>query len=752
MGSKATNLQELLKAGFNVPILEVLPCEGVTDESIKHLAEEKFPSVEFFAVRSSALVEDGENKSFAGYFHSEVGVAKEGLYKAWQNVVASYNGQLGDVIVQQFVPSEKAGVLFTNEGNNLMVINSCQGLCKTVVEGNACDEWYAARDGKMLSKHIAENKKPLIFDGSKVIHVNETSDDSLTLDEVSLLVKEGLKIEELFGSPQDIEWCFYQNKLYILQSRPITRFNNQRNWIFYDSANIAESYSGVVLPLTHSFAVSIYKKVYENLLMASGTSKRRIARNQHIFSNMVNNFYGRMYYNMNNWYLMMSFLPGYDRNKGNLEEMLTMNIREEIPRSVLPSIWLKIGYPFIALGKTIFFKSTFNRFVHKVKSTLHRYRKEPIEAYSANQCVDLYRMLDETLLEKFHIPVENDFLMMTFLGILRKKHNDEDLKKLIAFDNISSRQVERIAGLAKVIFDVPELVDAIEKQEMDVFKEKLSMNSVAHKAFNDYFELYGGRFANELKLESSDIEFEMDAFVNMLKAYRNFSKPAQKEERLEVNGFVVKQFVKYASQREEMRLLRSNCFSLVRRIFRRLGQLFADRGVIAEANDVFYLSMEEVLTLATNDSVVDLKQKVTQIKLEYERFKGLNPPSFFTVPEGGEPLMNKTESVNESELKGRSCTPGIVSGIVRVFHEFSVPDTIDFDIMVTRNTDPGWTALIGLSKGIIVENGGILSHAAIVSRELGIPTVIGVANVTQRLKTGQRVELNGATGEIKILK
>jgi pyruvate,water dikinase len=90
-------------------------------------------------------------------------------------------------------------------------------------------------------------------------------------------------------------------------------------------------------------------------------------------------------------------------------------------------------------------------------------------------------------------------------------------------------------------------------------------------------------------------------------------------------------------------------------------------------------------------------------------------------------------------------------GKVRVFEEFSLPDRVDFDIMVARNTDPGWAALIGLSKGIIVENGGILSHAAIVSRELGIPTVIGVANVTQILKSGQVVEINGRTGEVRVV-
>ena len=80
-----------------------------------------------------------------------------------------------------------------------------------------------------------------------------------------------------------------------------------------------------------------------------------------------------------------------------------------------------------------------------------------------------------------------------------------------------------------------------------------------------------------------------------------------------------------------------------------------------------------------------------------------------------------------------------------------MPNKIDFDIMVAKFTDPGWTPLIGISKGMIIEHGGMLSHASIVSRELGIPTIIGVTGATRVLKTGQMVEINGSTGQIEII-
>lgn len=751
MGSKAKNLQLLLEAGFNVPPFVILPSDGVTDQLISDLIGEQLGRVDLFAVRSSAEVEDGSEKSYAGHFYSAVAVKKQNLYKEYCNVVNSFNGLAGSVVVQQFIPSDSAGVLFTNDGNGLMVINSNLGLCKTVVDGGACDEWYISRDSKVMRKHIAKNKRPLLCAEDKIIE-GESSGESISQQQINMLVEEGKRIEKFFGTPQDIEWCFHGNKLFILQSRPITRSTDQSQWIFYDSANIAESYSGVVLPLTHSFAVSIYKKVYENLLLASGASPKRIARNQHIFNNMVSNFYGRMYYNMNSWYLMMSFMPGYRRNKENLERMLTMNVRVDVPRSVLPSIWLKISYPLIVIVKLILFNGTIRRFNKRVKETLSRYRNEKIEDYSAKQCLELYDLLNRELLEYFHIPVENDFLMMTYLGILRKKYSEEQLKQLIAFDNVSSQQVESITRLSQAVFKHYPLADAVEANEYGIFKRLLLDYPDVNKQFNDYFEAYGGRFANELKLESADVEFESDALFNLLKVYRNRNASTTNDVvRREIKGFALKRFVKYARQREELRLLRSNSFALVRRIFRRIGGVLSEQGVIEKQFDIFYLTVDEVKSAVDNIGSTDFKQHVLSIRIEYDGYRDITPPAFFTVKEGQKPMLESLEVSSNGTLIGRSCTSGTVRGKVRVFEEFSLPNPIDFDIMVARNTDPGWAALIGLSKGIIVENGGILSHAAIVSRELGIPTVIGVANVTRILKTGQVVEINGSTGEVRVI-
>ena len=106
----------------------------------------------------------------------------------------------------------------------------------------------------------------------------------------------------------------------------------------------------------------------------------------------------------------------------------------------------------------------------------------------------------------------------------------------------------------------------------------------------------------------------------------------------------------------------------------------------------------------------------------------------------------------EQVLGGRGCTKGLIQGKIKVFKDYQLPEKIDFEIAVAKNTDPGWTPLLGLCKGLIIENGGILSHAAIVSRELGIPTIIGVKNATKLLKSGQTLKINGSNGNIEIIK
>src|SRR3989338_2332323 len=143
---------------------------------------------------------------------------------------------------------------------------------------------------------------------------------------------------------------------------------------YFDSANIAESYSGIVLPLTCSFEKMVYEQVYTVLLRMSGVSRRKLEQHSHVFENLLGFFYGRMYYNMNNWYRMAEFVRGYRRNKENFELMITSNIKKNVATSIKPSFLLAMFYPLIVGAKVAVFGITTAYFKSSVKKHLSRLR------------------------------------------------------------------------------------------------------------------------------------------------------------------------------------------------------------------------------------------------------------------------------------------------------------------------------------------------------------------------------------------
>ena len=740
IGNKAEKLLFLKKEGFNVPDLFVLPKHLSEKEVLKNCDENQI-----YAVRSSCISEDSKSKSFAGYFYSEIGVSYKNIYKAYQKVISSFNNEEGFVIIQEFIPSDKSGVIFTNDGSSNMVINSNFGVCKTVVEGWECDELLLSKKGIILNKEYPKIKESLIWKDEKLTK-NKENQFSLNSKEINQLIEKSQEIESIMNCPQDIEWCFCKEKLYILQSRPITALiNDPKNWVYYDSANIAESYSGQISPLTISFATHIYEEVYRQLVHHSGVSQEKLKAYEDVFNNMVNSFNGRLFYNMNNWYKMMSFIPGYNRNKENLEVMITSNVKEEVIRDIKPSLFLKITYPFIIIWKFLRAKSNNAKFQEYVTQFIKDSRKKNFKNLSYNDCKIAFQEVHDKLIKKWYITVENDFLVMTYFGILKKKYSEEHVNKIISFESKTTTQLNALIQLSKKIIKDQKILDLIYEGNNEKLNTYLSNNDSMKSLLEEYFSVYGGRFANELKLESPDVEENIVDFFKVLKNYSTLEIKNLEKEKEE--SFAIKKFKKYAAQREEFRLLRSNAFSIVRKIFNRIGQIYLEENKIKNQEDIYFLKINEIF-----QNKLDYKATIDERKKEYKQFTKKEIPDFFGVIDGEQPKSLNGQESMEQELGGRGCTKGLIQGKIKVFKDYHLPEKIDFEIAVAKNTDPGWTPLLGLCKGLIIENGGILSHAAIVSRELGIPTIIGVKNATKVLKSGQTLKINGSNGNIEIIK
>ena len=333
IGKKAENLVKLTKNGFNVPYFLVITNEyfkkvilkeirkkidvenwnGIFEsnetqniEIIRNIIEnhtiqnnfieelQKFlKDDKYYAVRSSSIEEDSENFSFAGQFETFLYIKKEEMLnkikKVWissfSNHVMKYRkeGNINNeinvpaVIIQEMVNSEKSGVAFSanpiNNNKNEVVLSCVFGLGTSIVDGDEDGDLYIVNKNlELVSKEIKIKtlKQSLDFE-KKSIKREKIHEEKEVLNEKEIreLVQNIINIEKVYGVPQDIEWAFENKKLYILQARPITTFENrtekkknsekliEENIIIWDNSNIVESYPEITLPLTFSFIKNI---------------------------------------------------------------------------------------------------------------------------------------------------------------------------------------------------------------------------------------------------------------------------------------------------------------------------------------------------------------------------------------------------------------------------------------------------------------------------------------------------------------
>jgi pyruvate,water dikinase len=194
---------------------------------------------------------------------------------------------------------------------------------------------------------------------------------------------------------------------------------------------------------------------------------------------------------------------------------------------------------------------------------------------------------------------------------------------------------------------------------------------------------------------------------------------------------------------------------MIRQIFLSIGKNFVTDERILSQSDIFYLSYEDILE-GIKDNSYNLKRIIVKRKREYRRYKALPEYTRLVFNDkiiNKQPLNIKIDEADFDEhiLMGIPCSTGIVEGEVVVIDDPKNYKNIKYKILVTKMTDPGWVFLLTRAKGIVAEKGSLLSHTAIISRELRKPSVVGVDNITNILKTGDRIKLNGNTGEIEIL-
>ena len=176
-----------------------------------------------------------------------------------------------------------------------------------------------------------------------------------------------------------------------------------------------------------------------------------------------------------------------------------------------------------------------------------------------------------------------------------------------------------------------------------------------------------------------------------------------------------------------------------------LGAELAGRGLLAAADDVFFLELREVAAALDG---VDQRGLVADRRAEYDRELRRRHIPRVLLSDGTEPEAEHAAPAPEGALVGSPASAGTVTGVVRVVLDPAEAHLEPGEILVAPSTDPGWTPLFLTAGGLVMEMGGSNSHGAVVAREYGIPAVVGVPDATARLQTGQTVTVDGAAGTV----
>jgi len=719
------------------------------------------------------------------------------------------------VLIQRMVDAECAGVAFSADPvsgrRDVAVISAVYGLGVGLVHGETAGDTYrVAVDGRVAGRELSDKRVAYRCPaaggaGLAVSALPPAAASGPALSDAQALAVAALsrRCERHFHRPQDIEWALADGRLWLLQSRPITTLapdpepGTRRLW---DNSNISESYAGVTTPLTFSFARRAYEEVYRAFCRLMGVSGAAIAGNAATFRCMLGLIEGRIYYNLTSWYRVLALLPGFRVNRRFMEQM--MGLREGLPPEALEALGasgrparLRDGMRLLrTLAGLLVNLACLERRTRRFHRRLERAlapTATPLGTMTADQLVSHYHALERQLLTRWDAPVVNDFFAMIAHGLLRELlarwfpgPGPALLNDLLGGEGriISAEPAERIRNLGAIVRRDPTFVRLLCEGSLPEILGRLPALPGFAAQYRAYLETFGDRCLGELKLESVSLH---ESPLPLLRAVGRCAvqavapgraaaqaggarSRAETEVRRALAGRPVRRLVlgvllRYARRRvrgrENLRFERTRVFGRVRRIFLELGGRLAEAGLLDEPRDVFFLEVDEALgTVEGIAATRELRGLAALRKAEYQRQRVSPPPPDRFETRGVVPHAHPTPETPSALLEPRNgclqglgCSTGVVRGLVRLLTDPRTAVIHPGEILVAERTDPGWITLFASSAGVLTERGSLLSHAAIVARELGIPAVTSLPGLTRWLRDGDWVEVDGRAGLVRRL-
>ena len=650
--------------------------------------------------------------------------------------------------------------------------------------------------------------------GGTIERISQTEGVQALADEQILELAEMCQqVAEVYGTPQDIEWAWAGGKLYVLQARPITSLYPTPEGVPYQPLRVMFSFGavqGFLEPFT-PLGRDAVRMILNGLQRAFGyRSDYREAGFTQVagerlwigFTSLVKNSLGRRLISG-----IMSFVepttgkhlkPVMEEPELKAKEGVSLRTRLHILRFVLPvfsRLLLAVAFPNVRRRRGI---------------TIGKRVLADLEARSQVKSQDIYERLEERLkwLKEISI-IFPRYLPVYFVAPLAAGMASINLVNQLLKHFLGTTQGD-IAGMQQVMqeitrglpFNVTTEMDLslwetacqiqkdpasrrffIEKapEEISIAYEMKGLPSAAQAAVGTFMKQYGMRGVGEIDLGRPRWNEEPLQIMNVLVSYLKitdeskapdavFRQGAEKAQRAiaemeaQINktrvGWLKRRLFHFATGRvrclvglrESPKFFIVRTLDIMRRNLQISGSELAEAGILNDPGDIFFLNVEELEKLARHEGG-DWKGIVAQHRKNYMREKQRRQIPTILLSDGRAFYSASGTGTAEVEgmLSGNPVSPGMVEGRVRVVlspHETGLQPG---EILVCPGTDPAWTPLFLAAGGLVMEVGGMMTHGAVVAREYGIPAVVGVAQATTRLRTGQKVRLDGGSGLIEIL-
>jgi phosphohistidine swiveling domain-containing protein len=772
-------------------------------EELEHLSKLTAPGSPWgLAVRSSATCEDGALVSMAGLAESKLGVrGPEALADAIRAVWASLASgralaylaahDIRDVsmavVIQRMVVAEAAGVMFTRSpdarSRGQRIINAGFGLGAPVVDGvTAPDVLRVDGQGQVVEAVIARKPRISVVGESGLTEIDNPTPDRPALSEgrVRELAAIAERLEKLEAGPWDVEFACDADRLWIVQARPVTGQgfpSGGDETTVWSTVNVGEALPGVATPLTWSVAGAFSEAGFQSAFAALGCKVPRHAQ-------LVGNVHGRFYLNLSVFMRIAAQVPGLDPR--SLVELGGGAGGEELALQVAHVSRTRF-YARLPFTATRLLREQF-----RLDADLARFEAVAEKAREAHGALDLAILPDDglarTLRDLQGLLDRTGTTMLTCASSALASHLA--LKAVLARvaplgaerigqaltggirDLETARPAIGVLRVANIARAEPEARAAILKESttgLDALPE-----GPTRRALQSFLDLHGDRAVREAELSTPRWRedprtvltmvrvalrgeaFDVEAALGRARVQAD-TETARLMPRLNIGEqtlvrHLVARAQKSARLRERMRgwvtrvlgMLRAAVLEADRRLIRLVPELAHDR--VHAIGSAFFLTMEELFQ-ALRTSRADLAPLVRSRRAEFARDQaGPDPPATFV----GTPPSVVLPALGGDIFKGLPASAGVVEGAARVL--LSADDMGSLqpgEILVVHTTDVGWTPLFLLAAGVVTELGGPLSHAAVVAREFGVPSVVNIEAITRTIKTGDHVRVDGGTGIVE---